>query len=374
MKNIYLLLLLLIVAFGARAQNGSFCEKSYVSVGAGGLYYLNDGNNFSHRWGYSGECTYGVNIFQRVGFRIQGFADHVYNPIDNPHFYFGAHFDLTLNLMRCFGGYRAALNNELAPFLGFGALERHKTAEEGRDLELFVCPGIYYSHRIYNDILLQIEAKAKLMPWGFDHSDNLSSFFSITAGVMHRFSNQPYQTDRVISHIEATKNWYMSLSAGMTSFQYADNFSFSQRMTMLKPMAEFSVGHYVSSTVGLRAVLGFCQGQTRTTSFNVLTAHGDIMLNITNMIRYQQNRQWNFSVYGGAGLMGRFGDNIAGISLDLGALTRLWLSLSSDIYLDLRYTAVPSRFANMPGQSAISVGFLSAQLGYCYNINIGTHR
>lgn len=103
MKNIYLLLLLLIVAFGARAQNGSFYEKSYVSVGVGGLYYLNDGNNFSHRWGYSGECTYGVNIFQRVGFRIQGFADHVYNPIDNPHFYFGAHFDLTLNLMRCFG-------------------------------------------------------------------------------------------------------------------------------------------------------------------------------------------------------------------------------------------------------------------------------
>ena len=367
----------LIVFFATplQGQTSMTFQKCYFSVGLGGVGYLNgDIREGDMPLGYAGDVSFGINLFQTVGFRVQALGTHVRNITNLSHFYFGGHADVTFNLLKFLRGGKASVDNELQLFFGCGFIQRFVSADDSRDNELMLVPGVFYEHRIFNDVLLHLEIKSLLFPPDFDHNAHISSQLMFTAGILHRFSNHPYQATYATSHIESRKNWYFSVAAGANSFIYKGVPSTSSLLSQVGPTVDVAVGHYVSPVWGLRMSLSGGISSTHRSSFTTLAAHGDVLFNINNMIYPQQNRRFNMSVYAGAGLIGNFSNGNVEALVHVGVLPRIWLSLSSDIFFDARYMVMPARFTGLSSAGILSTGMLSAQIGYCYNFSVGTHR
>lgn len=358
----------------AQAQVQSLKDRAYTIVGIGGQAYYNDRNRTFSYLGYQSEVGIGANLFGDVGARICAMAAHNDNARDITSNYLAIHADVTFNLPNIIFGHNTARKSSLQGVLGVGFMQRTANHLQPADNEVTIVPGFFYTYPLGLGLHFLMEGKAYFFLPDFDYNEKLSSMFTLTFGIQHRFNDSPYRNGMNSGSQSMYENWFASINAGVNSLQYSGLLS-TERTHLLKPAAEISVGKYLSPIIGARlSVLGISAATSKST-FKFANAHADILLNLSNMKTPRQNRPLTFSLYLGAGLIDRLDENTLAISANVGLLSRIWLSNRSDLLVDLRYMATTSNYVHEMGpQGKTSVGMLTASVGYCYNITLGSLR
>ncbi|MBR1792688.1 MAG: hypothetical protein IJ764_03520 [Bacteroidales bacterium] len=370
----YILFFTLMLPMAAPAQLYNVWDRAYSNVGIGGNLYINDDGNALHHIGYTGEVGIGVNLFDNLGARIGGLMTHNKNAENIESNYLSLHADLTIHLSNLLYGKQYERRDNLQGIIGLGFMHRQENYHQSADNEFAFIPGLSYTHTLFNGLYFLAELKAYIYMSAFDFNESLSSMVLFTAGVQHRFNDNPYRNGINSGAHSMKENWYGSASVGFNSLQYA-GLTMADRLHLLRPALEVSVGKYLSPVIGARFnVLGI-QAASANSSFSIANAHMDLMFNINNMVYPKQNRPLSFSAYIGAGVIDRFDKRVLTMSADAGLLTRIWMTNYTDITIDLRYMATTPKFVNDMGiQSRLSVGMFSVMVGYCFNFTEGNLR
>lgn len=356
------------------AQLYNVLDRAYSNVGIGGNLYMNDDGKAFQHLGYLGEVGLGVNLFDNIGARICGLMTHNTNAAGIESNYLSMHADLTLHLSNLIYGKQYERKGNLQGTIGLGFMHRQQNYKQPADNEFAVIPGLSYTYALFNGLYFLAELKAYVFLSAFDYNASPSSMIIASAGVQHRFNDNPYRNGINSGAHSMQENWYGSANVGVNSLQYS-GLAMKDRMHLLKPALEVSVGKYLSPVIGARFnVLGI-QAATANTSFSITNAHMDLMFNISNMSYPKQNRPLNFSVYFGAGVIDRFDSRVLTIAANAGLLTRFWMTNYTDVIVDLRYMVTTPKFvSDMGAQSRISVGMFTAMIGYCFNFTEGNLR
>ena len=363
-----------VVPSKADAQVVSIKDRTYTIVGIGGQAYYNDRNRTFSYLGYQGEVGIGANFFGDVGARICAMASHNRNALDIASNYLSIHADATFNLPNIIFGHNTARKSSLNAILGIGFMRRNPNHLQPADNEVVIVPGFSYTYPLGLGLHFLLEGKAYVFLPKFDYNQKMSAMYTLTAGIQHRFNDSPYRNGMNSGSHSMYENWFASLSGGVNSLQYAGLMS-TERTHLLKPAAEFSVGKYLSPIIGARLSALGINAATSQSTFKIINVHADVLLNLSNIKLPRQNRPLTFSLYLGAGLIDRIDHDVLTITANAGLLTRFWLSNRSDLLVDLRYMASTSNFVQEMGpQGRTSVGMLTATVGYCYNITLGSLR
>ena len=366
--------LLLLSPSAVTAQVQSVIDRAYTFVTIGGQLYQNDANRAFQHIGFQGEAGLGANMFDLVGMRVGIGVGHNTNIKDVESNYLGIHFDVTFNVTHLIYGKDPNQRSHLQAFIGAGLIQRQSNYLQPADNDVTLIPGLKYTCPLFNGMYFLAEAKSLVFTSRFDENRKISAKFLLSVGIEQRFNDNNYRNGIHSGANSSYENWHVTLSGGVNSLQYS-GLSSDQRMHLLKPAAELSVGKFLSPVLGLRLGVMGISAATADKEFNILNTHADVTFNLANMKLPRQNRPFNLSLYAGVGLINRFDMHNMTVDVNAGALGRIWLTKRSDLTIDLRYMMTMSRFlSDMPKQGQTSVGILTAMVGYTYNITNGNLR
>ncbi|MBQ0016194.1 MAG: hypothetical protein KBT04_04360 [Bacteroidales bacterium] len=377
MKQIFVLFVMavaLLLPLHSQAQLSDLADRAYTTVTIGANSYINDANAPFKYMGYEGEIGLGLNLFDNVGARIQGMFLHNANTEEIKSNYLSFHADLTFDVLNLLAGKDPMRKHGLKFIIGMGYVQRQPNYLEVADNEVTLIPGFSYTYPILNGIYFTAEAKSYLFLPKFDFNKMSSALVIVSAGIQHRFNDNPYRNGVGGGADKVHENWFAQIGGGINSLSYIGLQS-SDRTRLMKPAIELMVGKYLSPVMGMRlGVLGI-SAATHVSSFNIASVHGDILFNIKNMVYPRQNRPFNLSLCIGAGMINRMDSHTMTLCANAGVQGRVWLSTRSDIIGEVRYNMTTSNFVHdVSGQSQTSVGMITAMLGYVFNITNGSMR
>src|SRR5574344_354473 len=368
---LFVLLLLQFAIFSTKAQNVVSLENVFFSAGFGANTYINDGQKAFDNQGFQGEISAGLWILNPVGCRIQLTQLQSTNALNVSSNYTYGHFDFLWNPVASFLGYNPYRWFDFELLYGVGVTRRN-SGQLSADNDFALVGGLACDIGGRNPLRAHAELKTFMNPPDYD--DNLHASFlpSLSIGINYDLNYNPYRARvRGISPNMAS-DWYFSFSVlGVNSLQYRGVGNFTNRLKLLSPSADVSIGKCFSTIWGGRLQFLGIQVATNNDAFAFANIHADLMLNLSYLVAPQiYMHRFSVSAYGGAGLIGRTYDKWNFLfSVDGGLFCRYILSYYSDVFLVMNYTLTPPRFADVEtGQSFYSVGIATVSLGYIYNI------
>lgn len=173
-------------------------------------------------------------------------------------------------------------------------------------------------------------------------------------------------------------NWFISGGVGAQMY-FGDNDGKADFGKRLAPALDIAVGRWFTPGIGLRVAYNGLQAKGATPNangplvdggqysngyykekWNVMNFHGDVMLNLSNMIcGYREDRLYSFIPYAGAGFVhsGK-GAGYDELGINAGLINRFRLSSALDLNVELRGLLMKGAFGNSgpEGLAGLTVG------------------
>ena len=173
-------------------------------------------------------------------------------------------------------------------------------------------------------------------------------------------------------------NWFISGGIGAQMY-FGDNDGKADFGKRLAPALDIAVGKWFTPGIGLRVAYNGLQAKGATPNangplvdggqysngyykekWNVMNFHGDVMLNLSNMIcGYREDRLYSFIPYVGAGFVhsGK-GAGYDELGINAGLINRFRLSPALDLNVELRGLLMKNAFggASKEGMGGVTVG------------------
>ena len=273
MKRFFPTLLVLFIAFSSFAQNvetssqkirsselaiGTFCDNWFISLGAGGRYFMGTDNSSSFskqlspaidvsfgKWLtplFAGRIQYiGYNVHSNVGANNWLVKDGLpLNSIQN--FYFNSmNFNVMFNLIGAIAGYNPNRVYELIPFAGAGyGMTNTKERDFGG---FFFMGGLLNKFRVCGLLDINLELRGMAISgtvFGDEHKGTYNSPFDVTAGVTFYLQGQkgrefrPVQNQVDYKRLKQLQNQVESLN-NETNALKSENAELTRRLAE-KPM------------------------------------------------------------------------------------------------------------------------------------------
>lgn len=406
MKKIVLAILLLGgIAYQSSAQVIRFIDNTFVTLGGGVDWYGNNRESFSDfQIGWpSLEVTGGKWVLNSVALRVgfNGFrATNTYDitsaaqngTIKANNFnglgdstanastlFFTGHFDLVWDIRSSFAGYQPYRSWNIFPVVGFGFVVRGANKYSHGDKDFLAFAGLntewaFAPHTMPNYKLFA-EGKMFLFPTLYDYNKSLADIISLTAGIKYDINPMQYRKRKPGESRLVGDDWYLGLGAGLTLTQTHAFHGFD-----MNPLvdAELTIGKYLSSVVSIRLQGSFGLGGVDGGNiFTYLASHADVMLDVANIKYVVRNRQLSFLPYAGSGVISRIDGKGVLVSADLGVLMRVYISKTTDFFVDARYTMIPPRlivdFDNSV-RGSFSFGIPTLNFGFIRNLGVANCR
>ena len=181
-------------------------------------------------------------------------------------------------------------------------------------------------------------------------------------------------------------NWFISGGVGAQMY-FGDNDGKADFGKRLAPALDIAVGKWFTPGIGLRVAYNGLQAKGATPNangplvdggqysngyykekWNVMNFHGDVMLNLSNMIcGYREDRLYSFIPYVGAGFTHNYTKpHREALSVNAGIINRFRISNAIDINLELSAMGVEDKFDGEVGGDHGYDGVLSATVGLTY--------
>lgn len=199
-------------------------------------------------------------------------------------------------------------------------------------------------------------------------------------GENNKIVTGPYETNRFFD------NWFIGAGGGVNLY-HGENDSYGSFSKRLAPAVDFSIGKWVTPSVGLRMQYSGLEakgwsnyksqyakdadGSMFNEKFGVMNLHADVMWNISNAFSgYKETRTWNFIPYVGWGWARSYGNSTYNneLAATAGLLNNIRLGKVVDLTLEAKHMFVNQSFdgvirgSKAEGMSSVTVG-LTFKLG-----------
>ena len=406
MKKFLLSLLLAGFALGAKAQTAAD-NTLFMSLNAGIAYYQHSGD------GQLGVPAAGFSIgrwlMRPLAFRIS--ADIAMAPsaaipagsTNSALFLMGSAefmWDVNATFFHVYNK-NFLYPCPIYPLIGLGLLYRPEFELYGEkyqaDHDFQAMLGFNLPVRLGSGWDAFLQYKCFFLPQTFDNSVGDNYMHSITVGLTHRWSDDPFHRRTPFETRSNNDDWFIAFGIGVnvSSFGFENIFDLSSRLINFCP--DFFVGRNYSKVwtirVGLSGYFGRERAHFETVvvndgastqqemrpgkwyTFNMLNT--DFMINLTHLFNFNRGVKWNFLPYLGAGPVWRYETHPRiNFAADAGIMARRYINATGDFYIDLKYIMVPPRVAGGAGPSGsiFSAGYPTLTFGYIHNFGRSTTR
>lgn len=199
-------------------------------------------------------------------------------------------------------------------------------------------------------------------------------------GENNKIVTGPYETNRFFD------NWFIGAGGGVNLY-HGENDSYGSFSKRLAPAVDFSIGKWITPSVGLRMQYSGLEakgwsnyksqyakdadGSMFNEKFGVMNLHADVMWNISNAFSgYKETRTWNFIPYVGWGWARSYGNSTYNneLAATAGLLNNIRLGKVVDLTLEAKHMFVNQSFdgvvrgSKAEGMSSVTIG-LTFKLG-----------
>ena len=399
MKKLLLPLLLVGASLVPRAQSYKMVGENpwFLSLGAGGVYYQHSGESqFSVPTATVNlGCWITRPLAFRFGFDMMMTPSHYQNGGSNSSMYFigSAEFLWDVNAT-FFNVYNGTFLKPFPfyPMLGVGMVMRPSVAVggvvHGWDDDFQAMLGFHFPVRIASLWDAFLEYKWFFLSQHFDGSENNNFMHSITLGVTHRWTDNPFSRKTEFSSRSTAEDWWVGFGIGPNFSSYS--FRNIDEWDMYGITPEIQFGRNFSNVWTIRFELS---GLTAHEPFDTLenragatykfsNLHTDVLVNLTHALSFTRGVRLNVLPYLGAGLIWRYDELTFNMTCDFGVMLRYYLGHHSDIYLDAKYMLVPPTIAGIQPEAGqeLSKAYTdwgampSITVGYIYNFGTNSTR
>ena len=399
MKKLLLPLLLVGASLVPRAQSYKMVGENpwYLSLGAGGVYYQHSGESqFSVPTATVNlGCWITRPLAFRFGFDMMMTPSHYQNGGSNSSMYFigSAEFLWDVNAT-FFNVYNGTFLKPFPfyPMLGVGMVMRPSVAVggvvHGWDDDFQAMLGFHFPVRIASLWDAFLEYKWFFLSQHFDGSENNNFMHSITLGVTHRWSDNPFSRKTEFASRSTAEDWWVGFGIGPNFSSYS--FRNIDEWDMYGITPEIQFGRNFSNVWTIRFELS---GLTAHEPFDTLenragatykfsNLHTDVLVNLTHALSFTRGVRLNVLPYLGAGLIWRYDELTFNMTCDFGVMLRYYLGHHSDIYLDAKYMLVPPTIAGIQPEAGQELSkaysdwgaMPSITVGYIYNFGTNSTR
>ena len=399
MKKLLLPLLLVGASLVPRAQSYKMVGENpwFLSLGAGGVYYQHSGESqFSVPTATVNlGCWITRPLAFRFGFDMMMTPSHYQNGGSNSSMYFmgSAEFLWDVNAT-FFNVYNGTFLKPFPfyPMLGVGMVMRPSVAvggvKHGWDDDFQAMLGFHFPVRIASLWDAFLEYKWFFLSQHFDGSENNNFMHSITLGVTHRWTDNPFSRKTEFSSRSTAEDWWVGFGIGPNFSSYS--FRNIDEWDMYGITPEIQFGRNFSNVWTIRFELS---GLTAHEPFDTLenragatykfsNLHTDVLVNLTHALSFTRGVRLNVLPYLGAGLIWRYDELTFNMTCDFGVMLRYYLGHHSDIYLDAKYMLVPPTIAGIQPEAGQELSkaysdwgaMPSITEGYIYNFGTNSTR
>ena len=399
MKRLLLPLLLVGASLVPRAQSYKMVGENpwFLSLGAGGVYYQHSGESqFSVPTATVNlGCWITRPLAFRFGFDMMMTPSHYQNGGSNSSMYFmgSAEFLWDVNAT-FFNVYNGTFLKPFPfyPMLGVGMVMRPSVAVDGAkhgwDDDFQAMLGFHFPVRIASLWDAFLEYKWFFLSQHFDGSENNNFMHSITLGVTHRWSDNPFSRKTEFASRSTAEDWWVGFGIGPNFSSYS--FRNIDEWDMYGITPEIQFGRNFSNVWTIRFELS---GLTAHEPFDTLenragatykfsNLHTDVLVNLTHALSFTRGVRLNVLPYLGAGLIWRYDELTFNMTCDFGVMLRYYLGHHSDIYLDAKYMLVPPTIAGIQPEAGQELSkaysdwgaMPSITVGYIYNFGTNSTR
>lgn len=367
-RLIVILLALVLATFNAKAD-GLF-RNTFVGVGAG-LNAYGELDNLGLQASLSG----GKWVYNSFGIRGQFLMLRNANSEHVTSYYALAHADLMWNPVNMIWGFSSRRSWKMAVCPGLGVVHRFPSGEQSIDNDFFATVSLLGEFKLYKSLCFFGEVGTYVFPATYDFNESTTLLPNFSLGLSYRIDSKGNYRRRTRGESKRSyEDWFAQIGLGGNSLQYK-GITFSQRFTQVRPAFEMGGGKYFSNIWGARLMFSGIMAATSVDEFFFYNVHADLLFNLSNAIYTRSKRSTAVYPYLGAGINKHVGDGLPFCyAADMGVLTRVRLSKTSDFTIDARYVLSHQRFVSYPGQNRFSVGIPAITLGYVYNIGDGSCR
>ena len=242
-----------------------------------------------------------------------------------------------------------------------------------------------------------LEYKCFFYPQGFDGSFGDNYMHTITLGLTHRSSDDPFHRRTQYESRSTNDDWFVGFGVGANISSFEFEYFGNEEARLINFSPELMLGRNYSDVWTIRFELSgffarerahmmphiYDDGATVVDelergawyTFNML--HTDFMINLTHLFRFRRGVKWNFLPYLGAGPVWRYQTHPRfDVAADAGFMARRYIDNMGDFYIDLKYIMVPPRIAGETGPSGsiFGVGYPTLTFGYIHNFGHSTTR
>lgn len=339
-------------------------HSSFFSLSFGGNGYVNQSYGLVDNMDMQAQLAVGKWLFKTMGIRLTFTELHATNAVHVQSFYESGEFDVIVSPLDLLHPRIQERSIYFYTYFGVGVVHRHNNAEQEMDNDFMGSVGIRVEQRLVGSFFLHGDLGVHIYPSDFDKNPLTSYVAMAMMGFTYKMRYRPFYLVSPGESQRMREDWYVggALSGGMWPHPSLSRPTFSAGVDMI-------VGKHLSTVWEVRGRFSMYHNLA-SPSFQHYNANFDFMANVANVFVEQRNRRWNLSPYVGLGVM----DNLKSkekflFDLSGGLYLRHWLTVKSDLYVDARLTAVPSRFS-----VAASPFYVTLSLGYAYNIGRNTCR
>jgi hypothetical protein len=399
MKKLLLPLLLVGACVVPQAQSYKTVGENtwFLSLGAGGVYYQHSGESqFSVPTATVNlGCWITRPLAFRFGFDMMMTPSHYQNGGSNSSMYFmgSAEFLWDVNAT-FFNVYNGTFLKPFPfyPMLGVGMVMRPSVAvggvEHGWDDDFQAMLGFHFPVRIASLWDAFLEYKWFFLSQHYDGSENNNFMHSITLGVTHRWSDNPFSRKTEFSSRSTAEDWWVGFGIGPNFSSYSFRNIDEWDMYGITPEIQFGRNFSNVWTIrfelsGLTAHEPFDTVENRAgATYKFSNLHTDVLVNLTHALSFTRGVRLNVLPYLGAGLIWRYDELTFNMTCDFGVMLRYYLGHHSDIYLDAKYMFVPPTIAGIQPEAGqeLSKAYTdwgampSITVGYIYNFGTNSTR
>jgi hypothetical protein len=399
MKKLLLPLLLVGACVVPQAQSYKTVGENtwFLSLGAGGVYYQHSGESqFSVPTATVNlGCWITRPLAFRFGFDMMMTPSHYQNGGSNSSMYFmgSAEFLWDVNAT-FFNVYNGTFLKPFPvyPMLGVGMVMRPSVAvggvEHGWDDDFQAMLGFHFPVRIASLWDAFLEYKWFFLSQHYDGSENNNFMHSITLGVTHRWSDNPFSRKTEFASRSTAEDWWVGFGIGPNFSSYSFRNIDEWDMYGITPEIQFGRNFSNVWTIrfelsGLTAHEPFDTVENRAgATYKFSNLHTDVLVNLTHALSFTRGVRLNVLPYLGAGLIWRYDELTFNMTCDFGVMLRYYLGHHSDIYLDAKYMFVPPTIAGIQPEAGqeLSKAYTdwgampSITVGYIYNFGANSTR
>lgn len=359
------LTLTLIMASGnLYSQNNGFIHNTYVSFGIGPDAYVRNGGLSV---GGGAEVAFGKWILNTAGIRGQFSGQYAGSQL-----YTYADLDFFFDPITSIKGRSHSNFWRSYVIIGIGAVHG---INGDNDFSGNIGLGVDYV--VGNNFRLYAELKNHIHPSGFDNNINSSLLSLLSFGAVYDIENNPTRSRSRLETQGLRNDCFFQVSLGVSSFNYNCIESMSQRLSLLTPIIEFSIGKRLNTHWLVRVSASGLYARSEEELFSYYNIRGDLVLDVIPLFSPNGfSLPFALRPYVSTGVVARLDDqsNFL-ISATAGMMAVYKFSKSNELYLDARYLMTPPRFAHVSQpQSTFSVGMATLSIGYSYMFTKSSYR